>query len=358
MMNIIVIAFMCFNINLSFGYTITIGRSSSANYIVAQAPNTDVYEIAKKALLNISANHGGVLTFETGVYMFSANLKVYNNTSITGSGINMTTLKLINGAKAYSQSSFIYTSNGQTITVKDITLDGNNQKNILFGISVNNGTNVSISSLEIANFLGNGIMMIATSKSSIENSFSRNNGWNGIILSNSTDVVIKNNTVRVNGNNGFLVKSSDNTEFDNNTSSNNGKEYDGCGVVFQYMNVTATNNIISGNSKGGMCISSSPNVIMQNNIITYAKETGSCIVITNDTVNFEHTNVMCNGKVYVPKEPKVNTPKENYWTKGTTIIKIVIPCVIGIIGIVCGAQLIALYRKQKKEDRKTTTETS
>lgn len=342
--NFAFVVFACFNMRIAYSYTITIGRSSKADYVIPSDPNTDVYPITQQALSNMTTRNGGVLTFEAGVYMFSANLKLPNNVSIIGSGINITTLKLANGAKAYFHSTFIYTNDANKITLQGLTLDGNTQKNIVHGINAINTTELSINAVEVQNFLGNGISMTVAINVSITNSYVTNNALVGINVVNSSDIVLKNNTVSKNGNHGFNVRSSKTVAFDNNTASDNGNDFDGCGITFQSLNITATNCIVSNFAKAGVCMSSSSVILKNFNVNDYSKDI-RCIALANNTLYFNHTNVVCNGKPYGPEVH----PSKNSW-KGK-IVKIVIPCIIGIIAIVCISQLIALYRNHRKEQK-------
>lgn len=339
------IVFVCSMMDVGFGYSITIGRSSKADYIVASDPSADVYNIVQQAMTSISKHDGGVLTFEAGVYMFQRNLKLPSNISIVGSGIKTTTLKLANTAKAFQQSAFIYFKDVSKVEMQNLTLDGNQQNNVLNAILSSNTSEMSLLGVQIQNFMANGIMFSKTRQATISNSYVENSAWNGVKIINSSDIVLKNNVVSKSGDHGFVIKSSQITQFDNNTSNDNGNNFDGCGILFKSLNITATNVFVSGYSKAGVCVTGFSGVVMSNSIIKSVSQPLNCIALTNETIYFNYSNVMCGGKLY---GPKVHSSKDEWTSK---IVKIVIPSVIGIIGLVCIAQLIALWRNQQKEKK-------
>lgn len=351
MYNVAFVMFVCLNWKIINGLSLTIGRSSNADYVVGNDPNADTYYLVQMALANITSNRGGVLSFEEGLYLFSSNLRIPSNVSIVGSGINKTILKLANGEKSFNKSAFIYTTNASSITIQGVTLDGNRHNNIVNGIFGSNVSGLTINEVQIHDFLANGISLTGAYKSAILNSYVRDVAWVGISVFSSNAISLKNNVVERSGNHGFFVRNSFDVEFDTNTFNSNGNDSDGCGITFQSSNLTSTNSVVTVSKKVGVCISSS-NIILSNYNINSVSKDIRCVAVANDTISFSYTNIICNGKLYGPKVH----PRKNTWK--AKIIKIVIPSVIGIIVIVCVAQLIVMYRNHCKVRREATAAAS
>lgn len=333
----------CLSIRIACGYKVTIGRSPNADLVVTGA-YTDVYSIAQKALQNISAHNGGVLAFETGVYMFSANLRVPSGITIVGQGIENTTLKLATSAKASNSSAFIHIDKASRVALQGLTLDGSKQQNISHAISITDSTECFMTSIQVQSFLGNGVTVARVDTISLTSSFIRDNAASGISIVDSSNVVLRNNTVLKSGNHGIFVERSKVTDFSNNTVNNHGKESNGCGITFQSLEIKATNNVVLGYSKVGVCISSSK-VFLDNFRITTLLEDGTCVSVSSDTLSYTYTNLICNRKQLDLKTKSSKKPFRGM------IVKIVVPCVIGFIGIVSCVQLLLLWYKHQREKK-------
>jgi parallel beta-helix repeat protein len=233
--------------------------------------------------------------------------------------------------------------NSTNITVKDLTLMGNNEgvllaystdsqienvsalNNCMYGIYLRYSSNNSIESNNASNnrygihlrgsfnntIEGNialsngdyGICICGSSNNAIENNTVNSNKWSdGIRLSDSTNNSVENNNISNNEDGISLTSSSNNTITDNNANSNSGY-----GIYFYYSsNSTLANNNASNNEVGIHLYYSSSNKIYLNNFANNSDNVYS----KSSTNTWNSTERI----TYVYNETTYENYTGNYWS--------------------------------------------
>jgi Right handed beta helix region len=288
---------------------VVVGKSASATHIVN---GTDAYPILTQAIADVNATGGGVIHIEPGTYSLSRNIILGANMTLMGSGMDVTVLQLVNNANAWSdgknkRAGFIRARLDDNISIRDMTLDGNKQKQKKddlslygrYGIFTEGSANVFIDRVKIKNFQGYGFDphgwkagKIYGKNLTITNCVAIDNDWDGFTLDQTVGMVIRNNTAIHNGRHGFnVVTGSKMAVLEGNYAYDNGHYYNhgpdagsGCGIMVQNNQkygtgqVVIKSNYLKGSLKGGVCLNDVFNITVQGNMITGTNT--SCMLIT------------------------------------------------------------------------------
>lgn len=308
--------------------------SANPTYIVGDVPeathwaatNSDIYSIVQ-GLLN-----GGNVTvvIAPGLYLSSYQFVLYNNTHLTGYGMDISILKLTDWAPKFNLSGFIRTTLTANITVSHLTLDGNkfnqyfsNDTSIehklapeygRYGVFTEGSANVTFDSVHITDFQAYGFdphgkksMGIWGDILVVKNCKASYNDWDGFTLDQSLNIYVTNCTSVENGRHGFnVVTGSRYTIIENCTSIDDGYYYptgSGCGIMIQNNQLLGTHsaifrsNTVTNAKKAGICTNGVYNVSIVNN--TLRAQTCIRIETTNNTVISGNTCVNSPKKITV-----------------------------------------------------------
>ena len=156
---------------------------------------------------SIGAN-GGVLFFPPGTYIITEGVLIDNNkTVVRGAGIDLSIIKVADSAGNFVNNGVLKIA-ADSVTVEDITLDGNSDNNTAedhSGILASAGIdNLIVRNSHIKNTPKAGIFLFATSTPNqyinIHHNFLTNIGWDGITVWYAIDSAITDNTVISSGN--------------------------------------------------------------------------------------------------------------------------------------------------------------
>jgi parallel beta-helix repeat protein len=341
---------------LLFIYNLQSGNCQNNSItITPQSYNgTDAYSTFQNALDKLKKT-GGVLKISPGTYVLSKNIIIGSNTSIIGSGIDVTTLKLMDYAKPWknggdSAAGFLRALLASNIYISNLSLDGNKQKQKddanseygRYGIYTGACKNVTCDRVRITNFQGYGFDPHGEKGSKkwgkglvIKNCIADNNGIDGFTLDMSYDIIATNNTAINNSRHGFnIVTGSRNILLENNKATGNGFTFNmgpGCGIKIQNNMFYGTgdaivrNNELVNSKRGGICLDDVFNITVTNNVIAdtnkcmdiYKLDGGNiynntCVRTSNNSIDIQssiNTNSTNNtfSKTYPPNWD-VNTP--------------------------------------------------
>jgi hypothetical protein len=295
------------------------GFAQQPTYLVGDVPgathyapkNSDIHGIVQPLL-----NGGNVkVIIAPGLYLSSFQFVLYNNTHLTGYGMDVSILKLNDWAPKFNISGFVRTALTTNITVSHLTLDGNKYHQYIsndttiehkasqeygrYGLFTEGSMHVTFDSVHVTDFQAYGFdphgrksLGIWGDPLTIKNCKSSFNDWDGFTLDQSLNIYVVNSTSFENGRHGFnVVTGSRYTIIENCTSIDDGHYFptgSGCGIMIQNNQNFGTHsaifrdNIIVNAKKAGICTNGVYNVSMVNNIV----QSRTCVRIerTNNTV--------------------------------------------------------------------------
>lgn len=319
--------------------TIASGNPTYPSYIVGDTPeathyaskNTDIHSIVQPLL-----NGGNVkVIIAPGLYLSSVQFVLYNNTHLSGYGMDVSILKLSDWAPKFNVSGFVRTTLTANITVSHLTLDGNKYHQHVsndttvehkdspeygrYGLFTEGSLNVTFDNVHVTDFQAYGFdphgkksMSIWGDPLIIKNCKASFNDWDGFTLDQSLNIHVTNCTSFDNGRHGFnVVTGSRYTIIENCTSIDDGHYFpsgSGCGIMIQNNQNFGTHsaifrdNIIVNAKKAGICTNGVYNVSMVNNSI----HSQTCVRIerTNNTVVQDTTCVNSPKKIIVDTQSR------------------------------------------------------
>lgn len=255
---------------------------------------TDDTVAIQKTIDDVNSAGGGVVYIPTGLYRYSKVFKVYNNITIAGSGAG-SILKPVDNYPvsidpwlAYGCIGNSLSSALKNVTIRDITIDGNNEHNpgndlinvqaLIFLVSINKNVineNITIDNVIIKNAWGNttqgtfGIMITNASNVRITNCTVFKTGRDGISVSgNSADVIITNNIVHDTQDDGISINPFAPHQTDE--------------TFRQVSRVTITNNQLYNVGSRGISLLGAKNALIQSNLIDSTASHG--IYVSDDPI--------------------------------------------------------------------------
>ena len=319
--------------------TYIVGDTPEATHYVAK--NSDIYGIVQPLL-----NSGNVtVVIAPGLYLSSYQFVLYNNTHLSGYGMDVSILKLSDWAPKFNVSGFVRTTLTSNITVSHLTLDGNKYNQHVsndtsiehkaapeygrYGLFTEGSLNVTFDSVHVTDFQAYGFdphgkksMGVWGDPLTIKNCKASFNDWDGFTLDQSLNIYVTNCTSFENGRHGFnVVTGSRYTIIENCTSIDDGHYYPsgtGCGIMIQNNQNFGTHsaifrdNIITNAKKAGICTNGVYNVSMTNNTV----RAQTCVRI-EATNNSAITGTTC---VDSPKKIYIDTLSINITLSGTSYI--------------------------------------
>jgi hypothetical protein len=256
---------------------------NATHYITTQTISCSSDRIVIQIVIaSIRMMDGGTVWLGPGVFLMDYYVNINNYIHLRGSGMDITTLKLVDNAMpfdvgAYRRMGMLRTWLSMSeIVISDLTLDGNKQnqksdrKNSFGrnGIHIADADGVWIENVRIKNFQGNGIKCYSLgwgaygANITIVDSIIEDNDYDGIHINNNDHVLIDKVSVDRNGRHGLnIVRGSQDIRvlFNNITTSA------GCGIMIQNMipytdkyygtkNILVRGNSFENNNRGGVCL--------------------------------------------------------------------------------------------------------
>ncbi|AYV82651.1 MAG: hypothetical protein Hyperionvirus2_19 [Hyperionvirus sp.] len=291
--------------------------------------------VIQLALDTISQNNGGIVTINPGVYSIDGTIEVSSRTHLQGSGIYQTTLMLTNNAATFlnGNAGFIRTRLTDSVTISDMTLDGNLINQCCnppctygrTGIFVEGSSNFIAENVWTTNFQLNGIdlhgwesgnIVIWGKDAQIINCISDENMFNGIFLNMMDTVNVTGSTMSSNGEDGLLLNNTVNFLGEDNNFINNGYVNTGCGFLVSEtpdnevgVSNGFNNNYLAGNKKGGICINEA-DVNMEENFLN---NTCICYNFASPGITTIMANNVCNGFKPILSTPIFTIPLNNIY---------------------------------------------
>ncbi len=222
-----------------------------ADYV--NASTTSAQTVINSALSSMPASGGTVYLME-GTYIIDGAISIPDNVTLTGAGAG-TIIKLKNtiGAGAINAITNTTTTSGTSVTVSNLTLDGNKANNA-------SGTEQGI----YLNGMGSGTTVQGAR---LTNLTIKNFRFSGIYLNNTINTTVSNNTIMGNTNDAgiFIDTNSTNDIISNNTLLANAKGIDAeNGSTY----LTISNNYINGNTTAGIYFTTGAGSAPANSIVT------------------------------------------------------------------------------------------
>ena len=263
--------------------------------------------VIQKAITDINSKGGGTVYIREGTYLMNNNLETYNNLRVTGDGIDRTILKVIDNSPSFTAASLIHCKNDRNVVIANMTLDGNKKNQVS---TPNHGFWSEfcdyqwIDTVKAVNFQKIGIFAHGSNKlnnmyTTITNSIASNNDIDGFSTDYTRMVTVDGCLADANGRHGFMaIINATYTTVSNSQFSNNGYTHNstGCGFMVENDNVgllvptiTANNNVVLANKKGGMCLDASSGLRLNNNDV---KDSQHCFMF-NRAVKSELYDNIC-----------------------------------------------------------------
>lgn len=267
------------------------------------------------ALDRIRTAGGGTLYLSDGVFDIKTTVNIYENTDITGQGMDATVLRLSSQAPKFAKAGFMRCYLQNNIGIRSLTLDGNRQNQLTdsttnygrFGVYSEACNNTVLEYLRVRDWYGYGLDPHGVGGTATPSQFVtithnevHGNGWDGITIDKCEDSNVAFNNVYNNGRHGINVcTGSKRVNVHDNTLTHNGFDYkggtsQGCGIMVQNnqgyttVEINVCRNTIVDSLKGAICLTDVSNMEILNNIIS---QTTTCLR-TKDITSIASNNVV------------------------------------------------------------------
>ena len=155
-------------------------------------PNGSVDDTAAiNAAIN-AAQSGDTVFFPAGVYDIANVITAKTGVALLGAGEGSTSIK--STAASGASNIMLNLGSASNVQVSNLTLNGNNNPNLGYGISGAGGSGENINNIAIANYPSNGISLWSVTNSTISNN-QIFNGGGGVNLSGCSGVVTAGNAI-------------------------------------------------------------------------------------------------------------------------------------------------------------------
>ncbi len=313
-----------------------IGSHPSATHYVEI--ETDISIILQDALNTLNNEGGGKLIIAPGTYYISQNIYIGTNIHIDGSGMQSTTLQLIDFAPTFQSPGMIKCVQNNNIILSNITLSGNkyhqNDDQMKYssdttpssewygryGVYLESCNFVILDSIRVSDYQLHGIVvdgnvLSTTNNLAIVNSIISYNDIDGIYIDNAVNVSIINTTTTATGRIGYnFAPNTMNILIDGSYSFKDGMTFPrgpGCAMQFKAVkntvqNITLINSLIAEPKDVAICLNKISGSRVENNNL-YAK---LCIEL-KDSSNVIVVKNHCNNPVSVRDIVSASSQNEN-----------------------------------------------
>ena len=256
-----------------------------------------------QALSAVSAAGGGTVYLMPGTYTIDASITVPSNVTLAGNGRTSTIIQLGNFGGTSTNINAIDISGTNNATVRDLALDGRNDRNSsgnqngIYGLAIP-GSKPFITGIQASRFLNNGLLFSdLTSAKVINNIFSNN--YTGLVVSGDNPI-IQSNEANDNSSQGIIATG--NSAIVTNNIARNNIDY---GIRGSYANYSVfSNNTISGTHGTGIYIRGGTQNSISNNTIKDASTRS--IQISSDTSHNTISNNILGGVTILDSSTTTN----------------------------------------------------
>jgi len=285
--------------------------TGNISYVVALNDPTATYNIIntlfttviiQNAINDATANGGGTIYIKPGNYIINQNIEIFSNITIIGSHQDKTIIS--ENFNSIQKLGLFRMGLSNNIIISDITLNGNNNSFVPYGIYIKSCIGVNLINVTVMNFQQDGIIFMGSAagfagKLNVSNCFFGNNSRNGLSVLNATCVEITDSQAYGNLENGFSLSSVENFIIRACVAELNGMDLVGSGYAIRGNSQLVTNpnvlddNFSYNNKKNGIYIETVENIVISNNNIIECM----CFDISNST-NVQLLSNACRGNVF------------------------------------------------------------
>jgi parallel beta-helix repeat protein len=225
-------------------------NKNRADFVVPDGANNAQVTISN-AINSLPAGGGKVVLLD-GTYIVDNSIILPSNTLLEGQG-NGTIIKFKDQCGWHIRI-ITNTPGGATgIVLKNFTVDGNKEKNSVYGyyndgIYFSNVSNSCISGIRATNNIDHGIHLDASSNNVITDNVCQENDFMGIFVEAGGGNIVTDNTCQENGYHGLGILSANNMVVNSNVCQGN----DHYGIYIVSDNNTVTSNSVQGNGEHGI----------------------------------------------------------------------------------------------------------
>lgn len=315
--------------NQPFDPAINLAYCSKSSITISHRDNADASKSINRALRKLRRNGGGTVRLQAGVYQVTTHIRMPSYTCLFGEGIDKTIIRLRDNSPKWFNSGVIRSRHTAHITISDLTIDGNKDRQLSnnifggaygrFGFYSELTNYVYIRRVAANNNRGYGFDPHGSKEHwayylLLENCRAFNNSLDGFTLDQTLYVGLLNSVARDNYRHGVnVVTGTRYCRIHRVLSRDNGFDSGiGCNIMlqnnqfFNTSHVYVTRSKLYNGRKAGMCMNDVDNVAFERNSIHNPKNLGFCYHFVS-TDNIALRTSTCN----VTKEKRVLREKRN-----------------------------------------------